>query len=407
MEGSHVSYQTYGSPITQHASENDGHISEHGFPTNQQTTFEGMEGEIGEQGWGNPKVTSARVSQDAVNEPEDEDVLDSIEESESGISETSSLISELLVKNPVELLNRYKNILMANTVTRDSPIKDETSSVKESPSIQDAPSTTSEKDTDHDDEDGWRYEQIFINQILKGRGEYSLMPTTWKLHFRGIPLPERLFYTQTRAVSARPRIYGRTQSLEYRGAIALRRLFDLHSLIRDIRKTGKRTGGNHTKKILQMTRRRITDAHRWAQLDGDIAKYERTPVPSNVKIVEIRDADRQDMDVHIQNEMKDLAEEWRELLVRIPEQDRPKAPVLFGFVIFQHILFIVTLDAEDPDAVCHIPCQLNLSERNQHQWNAMAIMVTICWARDLFEALSHKIPRIDIVEQSQDSDPDA
>ncbi|KAI0152481.1 hypothetical protein F4776DRAFT_670131 [Hypoxylon sp. NC0597] len=411
--GGYPGYHTHELPKIHHASENGGRVFENGILTNKRKQTEE----------GGPKPKSARVDKDAMDADEDEDVLDSVEESddpEDVLEESDSLISELLVENPIELLTRYKRILMGASVTRKSEIKDEASSVKDAPSIKeeaptvkeeapvvkDSPATTPEKDTNADEEKVWRYEQIFINQILKGRNEYTLMPTTWKMHFRGIPLPEGLFYTKTRAVSTRPRIYGRTQSLEYRGAIALRRLFDLHSRIRDTRNAGERSRYNYTSKIVELIKRRLTDALRWAELDGDIAKYKHH-LPSNVKIVEIKDADGKDMDVQIQDEMNDLAEEWREVLVDIPEQERPKAPVLFGFVVYQHILSIITLDAEDPDAICHIPCQLNLSKRNQHQWNAMAIMVTICWARDLFEGLAHKIPQIGDFEQSQHSDPDA
>lgn len=68
-----------------------------------------------------------------------------------------------------------------------------------------------------------------------------------------------------------------------------------------------------------------------------------------------------------------------------------KAPVLFGFVIYKHTLMIVTLDAQDPAAPCNIPISLNMAESNQHQWNALAIMVTICWARDLLVRVVNEI----------------
>ncbi|KAI0840763.1 hypothetical protein F5Y06DRAFT_261694 [Hypoxylon sp. FL0890] len=316
---------------------------------------------------------------------EDEDVVDSIEEDDDS-GESNEPAEKPLIQDPIAFLARVRN------PSEDNPSE---------PSSQ-------ETNVDYDPEEGWRYEQVFLNQILKGRDEYTLMPTTWRMHFRGIPFPEGLFYIRTQAVSVRPRIYARTDRLEYRGAIALRRLIDLHSRIRDIRKAEKQDpNSDYSSQIVKQTRRRLMDALRWAELDGDIDKY-KPYFPSNVRILEMEDLDRLDMDLHIQEEMNDLAEQWRRILAGVPEDERPTAPVLFGFVIFRHILFIVTVDAQDPAAVCHIPCQLNLSERNQHQWNALAIMVTVCWARDLFRRLADnfEIPGHDS-GSGRDSDPDA
>jgi len=86
-----------------------------------------------------------------------------------------------------------------------------------------------------------------------------------------------------------------------------------------------------------------------------------------------------------------------------------KAPVLFGFVIFKHTLMIVTLDAQDPAAPCNIPISLNMAESNQHQWNALAIMVTICWARDLLVRVVNEIELDREVAKARmpSEDPDA
>ncbi|KAI0889053.1 uncharacterized protein GGS22DRAFT_153013 [Annulohypoxylon maeteangense] len=274
-------------------------------------------------------------------------------------------------------------------------------------SESEASSTTQETNQDYDPEDGWRYEQVFLNQILRGRDEYSLMPSTWKMHFRGIPLPEGLFYIKTHAVSTRPRIYARTERLEYRGAIALRRLMDIHGRIRDIRKARTdATRDEDERRIVKHIRGRVQDVLRWAELDGDIAKYSNS-LPPNVRLIEMYDADKDNMHVPIQDSMAEVAASWREVLNRIPKDQRPTPPVIFGLVIFKHILFIVTLDSQDPLSCCHIPIQVNLSEMNQNQWNALAIMVTVCWARDLFADVASKIPDLLLEDPNVDSDPDA
>ncbi|KAI1386492.1 uncharacterized protein F4822DRAFT_410282 [Hypoxylon trugodes] len=291
-------------------------------------------------------------------------------------------------------------------------LKSPVQSSKPPPSDSSTPSSSSsspEPDTDdeYDEDEGWRVEQVFLNHILKARDEYTFMPSTWKMHFRGIPLPEGLFYQQSQTISTRPRIYSRTDRYEYRGAMALRKLIDLHGRIYDFRKEHS-DDPRTAQRIVDVTRQGLVEALHWAEIDGDLAKYSNSIVP-NVRIFEMQDMDRLDMDVHIQDEMSALGTAWREALERVPEEGRPKAPVVFGFVIFKHIVFIVTLDANNPDAFCHIPCQLNMSERNQHQWNALAIMVTVCWARDIFMEVVKDIPisELDKKDEDSSSDPDA
>ncbi|KAI1461266.1 hypothetical protein F4805DRAFT_276276 [Annulohypoxylon moriforme] len=275
------------------------------------------------------------------------------------------------------------------------------------PSESEVSSTTQETNKDYDPEDGWRYEQVFLNQILRGRDEYSLLPSTWRMHFRGIPLPDSLFYIKTHAVSVRPRIYARTDRFEYRGAIALRRLMDMHGRIRDIRRArADATQDEAERRIVRHIKRRVQDALRWAQLDADVVKYSKS-LPPNVRLIEMYEADKDNMHIPIQESMAEVAASWREILDRVPEDQRPVPPVIFGLVIFKHILFIVTLDSQDPEASCHIPIQVNLSEMNQNQWNALAIMVTICWARDLLADVANKIPDLLLEAPKADSDPDA
>ncbi|KAI0852969.1 hypothetical protein F5Y00DRAFT_258225 [Daldinia vernicosa] len=265
---------------------------------------------------------------------------------------------------------------------------------------------------DHDPKERWRYEQVFLNQVLKARDEYTLMPTTWRMHFRGVPLPEGLFYVKTHAVSTRPRIYARTDKLEYQGATALRKLMDIHGRVRDLRRAQRSHTDEQDKNIcgrrlVNHIKQTLAQALRWSVTDGNIRRYRRDFEP-NIVILEMNDENKSDMDVVIQTEMTKLATWWRDKLALVPGEVRPEAPVLFCFVIFKHIVFIVTMDAENSDAVCHIPCQLNLSEENQYQWNALAIMVTICWARDLYiDMMDRLLVGVDYDEGKHSSDPDA
>ncbi|KAI0541207.1 hypothetical protein GGR58DRAFT_36334 [Xylaria digitata] len=278
-----------------------------------------------------------------------------------------------------------------------------------------------ETDSESDSDTAWRLEQIYLNTILNARNEYTLMPSTWKMHFRGIPLPDSLFYIKTKSKSIRPRIYARTDRFEYRGALALRKLIDVHARIQDIRddetevkhneETSRakkrallRTLSTH---IVKQLRRTLEQALDWAKEDGGIDKYGDT-VPPNVRVMELSGisvTDEPESELKIQIEMCELAQQWRDYasggFTAAP------APVIFGFIIMKHIITIVTLDAADPCAIIHVPCQLHMAERNQHQWNALAILVTICWARDVL--LDYVDDRWDLEPEAEaeSSDPDA
>ncbi|KAI1738751.1 hypothetical protein F4680DRAFT_423837 [Xylaria scruposa] len=282
---------------------------------------------------------------------------------------------------------------------------------------------TEDEDTDSGAErdTAWRMEQIYINVVLNARNDFPLMPSTWKMHFRGIPLPDGLFYDKGESKSRRPRIYAHTDRLEYRGGHVLRKLIDVHARIQDIRNDEivikNDEGKNEAEKrgliktvsaeIVKQLRRALEQALGWAKQDGEIDRYS-DQLPPNVRVMELRNiimTDEPDSELKIQTEMCSLAEEWRTYASNggAPVQ----VPVLFGFVIMKHIITIVTLDASDPDAIIHVPCQLHMAEKNQHQWNALAILVTICWARDVLLEYINARPDLQPEVKSESDDPDA
>ncbi|KAI1802831.1 hypothetical protein F4811DRAFT_562946 [Daldinia bambusicola] len=350
-------------------------------------------------------------SNQVVEENEDiseDHVLDTIEESNDNEGDDEEF-SEGSIKD--EIIARTTSPL--NSTTRETTETNESLSDNfRQSSLVETSSTSKEIIRGRDTKDGWRYEQVFLNQVLKARDEYTLMPTTWRMHFRGIPLPDGLFYIKTHAVSARPRIYARTDKLEYQGATALRKLMDIHGRVRDLRMEQRSNQDEEHKRrcgrrLVDHIKQALAQALRWSATDGNIRKYRRDFEP-NIVILEMNDENKSDMDVVIETEMTKLSTWWRDKLALVPGESRPEAPVLFGFVIFKHIVFIVTIDAQNPNAVCHVPCQLNLSEENQYQWNALAIMATICWARDLYISMMDQLLiDVDYDEGRHSSDPDA
>lgn len=99
--------------------------------------------------------------------------------------------------------------------------EDDSSSEDRTISSTPGPSTSKVPASDDDLEDDWHEDQNFLNDVLKSRHEYTLMPSTWRMHFRGIPLPKGLFYKQELARAERPRIYAHQDKFEFRGTYYL------------------------------------------------------------------------------------------------------------------------------------------------------------------------------------------
>lgn len=203
--------------------------------------------------------------------------------------------------------------------------------------------------------------------------------------------------------------------------MALRKLINVHARIQDIRdreaavKDDKELDEGQKRELIKslsvdiakQLRRALEQALEWSRQDGELDKY-GDQIPPNVNIMELKGitaTNHRESELGIEKEMFKLAEDWRQ---HARSRDAlVDAPVVFGFVIMKHIITIVTLDASDPDAVLHVPCQLHMAEKNQHQWNALAILVTICWARDV--ALDYIDAGTDMKPEVKDesSDPDA
>jgi hypothetical protein len=71
----------------------------------------------------------------------------------------------------------------------------------------------------------WRSEQAMLLVILGNRDKYSLMPSEWATHLRGIPIPQSLFYIKEQSFSSRPRLYAhQPDKYEFLGKYSLRKL---------------------------------------------------------------------------------------------------------------------------------------------------------------------------------------
>ncbi|KAK8106202.1 uncharacterized protein PG998_003331 [Apiospora kogelbergensis] len=276
-------------------------------------------------------------------------------------------------------------------------------------------------DGDYDALDHWRREQIVLNAVLKGRDEFSLLPSTWRIHFHGAPVSGCMFYRQTKGMAARPRIYSHEDRYEVRGAHHLRNFIEVASRIRDLRTKQAKVAGDkrwtdaekqskHNDITQDMSRRLhklLLGAIQWSWADGNLTAYKDDLLP-NIEIMEISgNSESLSLDVEVQ--MAKLSERWRQQFDKggfesLPSQ--PQIPVIYGFVIVGWSLVIVSQDAANPEAHTHTPLKINMAEECQEGWNALGIMVTICWARDMLMRLRDELG-LRVRNSEAVSDPDA
>ncbi|KAK8079785.1 hypothetical protein PG997_007603 [Apiospora hydei] len=276
-------------------------------------------------------------------------------------------------------------------------------------------------DSDYDALDHWRREQIVLNAVLKGRDEFSLLPSTWRVHFLGAPVSDCMFYHQTKGMAARPRIYAHEDRYEVRGARHLRNFIEVASRIRDLRTKQAKVARDkrwtdaekHAKRktinqdMSKRLHKLLTDAIQWSWTDGDLSAYRDDLLP-NIKIMEVSGSS-ETSPVEVEEQLTKLAERWRQ---RFDERgleflpSHPKVPVIYGFVIMSSWLIIVSRDAANPEANTHTPLKMNMAEACQEGWNALGIMVTVCWARDMLMRLRDDLG-LTVRTNEAESDPDA
>ncbi len=133
-----------------------------------------------------------------------------------------------------DLLDRTNNIIQESLArTYDITQRQvEAARVQRAREFDPSPSPTSSTSTlgGIDPSEGWHRDQVSLNMILNARNEFSIMPSTWKMSLRGIPMPQNLFYAQARRLGTRPRIYAHTDKLEFRGIFSLPYITSLNFL---------------------------------------------------------------------------------------------------------------------------------------------------------------------------------
>ncbi|KAM0344262.1 hypothetical protein ACHAPU_007788 [Fusarium lateritium] len=147
----------------------------------------------------------------------------------------------------------------------------------------------------------WAPAEERLFEILFMRQDLPMLPTTWDVDLRGVPIPDVVFKTTTEFP---PIIYAHSKN--FRATMALTRLMDLTAKARTNIQSGLRS------RVSQLIRRELQKYLDWAAQDGD---YQHLRIVRNIT-AEVVDTTKPEDEIteYIQIRMRELARMQREFL---------------------------------------------------------------------------------------------
>ncbi|KAF5026699.1 hypothetical protein F66182_1206 [Fusarium sp. NRRL 66182] len=147
----------------------------------------------------------------------------------------------------------------------------------------------------------WAPAEERLFEILYMRQDLPMLPTTWDIDLRGVPISDIVFQTSE---DFPPIIYAHSKN--FRATMALTRLIDLTAKTRATIQSGLRS------KVSQLIKRELDKYLNWAAQDGD---YLHLRVVPNIITEVVNTAMPEDeITEYIQNRMRSLAKLQREFL---------------------------------------------------------------------------------------------
>ena len=173
---------------------------------------------------------------------------------------------------------------------------------------------------------------------------------------------------------------------------SLETIFDLSPLAYSYLQVGNQSRIGPT--IRKILKRHID----WAMWDAGLA--DRIYIPT-LQVYEFSAEDEShDLSGDIERRLRKLAVKHRRSAVLPESKHLPESqwryqtppPLLFAFVVVQHMVMVVNLDSAHPDNPVIVFTELNMSEADQWLWNALAITLPVHAARDAFWEVRDKLP---------------
>jgi hypothetical protein len=275
----------------------------------------------------------------------------------------------------------------------------------------------------------WTAAQSKLHKLLALRGCWPLLDATWAYNFSSRNIYDWVFAP----AESKKRVALTARRDDFRATKAMETLFDLSGFVGSYCEMGT------VDKISSLVCKTLRRFIKWAAYDAGVddrsfiptvevfefdpatwdAKMRRVAKATN-PIIKTEPASEWDSDEEIDADpvtsavgrrLRRLAARHRADLV-IPETRhlpeymwsyKVPPPLLHGFIVVQHMIMLVSLDASNPNNDIIVFTELNLSLADQWLWNGLALALPIHMARDVLWEQRERFPLIEVAELE---DPD-
>ncbi|KAL2070738.1 hypothetical protein VTL71DRAFT_13764 [Oculimacula yallundae] len=242
------------------------------------------------------------------------------------------------------------------------------------------------------EDSSWHPDALFLYERLALRSFEPLVPIDWQIDFP--TLPEVLFTEDDQATFVNDNCLS-----SYRGIKALQSLITLGIRVRD-----KLSVGGFPEK---MVAKEIQNYIKWAERDGGYHKKRFIPVHTVVAARSSQTAGS--IGVALASQMKFLSEKHRASL-RISDVDSPEGevfskplPLLYGLVVAQTKVILVTHDSAQPDTESKVLSTLDLTNKDMDVWNGFAIAFTVIAARNYLMSMIDELEPDNSMTEDEDA----
>ncbi|CAK7228206.1 hypothetical protein SEUCBS140593_006837 [Sporothrix eucalyptigena] len=257
---------------------------------------------------------------------------------------------------------------------------------------------------------GWTADEKCLHRLLSLRGFHPLLPATWTRDFLGVPMYPFLFspiHTDDMSEDTHPPVTITNYGNQFHATKALRALFDLQSRVSGLRQTG-----HNTARIGAIIERELRRYIAWAATDAGLDRCGPLAAMPNIAAKQFlvggkapkspnrkgKKTKKRSLARQVQDFFGDWVARYRMYYAALPEypleegdgKQRFRPPrLLYGFVIVQHAVMLLVVDAggnrssRHPRPRCLADFNLSLGDRWLDASLSVAIPVHVARAAQL------------------------
>ncbi|CZT45426.1 uncharacterized protein RSE6_05733 [Rhynchosporium secalis] len=236
----------------------------------------------------------------------------------------------------------------------------------------------------------WHPDALFLYERLALRSFEPLVPIDWQIDFPTLP---QVLFTEDHGAT----FVNSNCLASYRGIKALQSLITLGVRVRDKLSVGRQPE--------KMVAKEIQNYIKWAERDGGYQKKRFIPVHTVVAARSSQTAGS--IGVALASQMKFLAEQHRASL-RLSDDESGETyakplPLLYGLVVAQTKVILVTHDSAQPDTEANVLSTLDLTNKDMDVWNGFAIAFMVIAARNYLMSMIDELEPDNTVTDDEDA----